>query len=79
MARSLLARHRDTKRQVRLVGVALSGLAAAEQQLDLLDGERREKLEKLARASDRLRERFGFGKIQLGGSLRAPAEAPEKD
>jgi len=79
VARSLLARHRDTKRQVRLVGVALSGLAAAEQQLDLLDGERREKLEKLARASDRLRERFGFGKIQLGGSLRAPAEAPEKD
>ena len=30
---------------------------------------KREKLEKLARATDKLRDRFGFSKIQLGGSL----------
>jgi hypothetical protein len=40
------------------------------QQLDLLDAERREKLEKLTQATDRLRDRFGFGAVQFGGSLR---------
>jgi hypothetical protein len=35
----------------------------------LLDPERREKLERLARATDGLRDRFGFAKLQLGGSL----------
>jgi hypothetical protein len=37
--------------------------------LDLLDARRREKLERLARATDRLRDRFGFSKVQFGGSL----------
>jgi hypothetical protein len=36
----------------------------------LLDAERRAKLEKLTSATDRLRDRFGFGKVQFGGSLR---------
>jgi len=71
-ARELLARHRDTKRRVRLVGVSLTSLSHGEAQLELLDPARREKLEKLARASDRLRERFGFDKLQLGGSMRKP-------
>jgi hypothetical protein len=35
----------------------------------LLDAGRREKLERLAQTADRLRDRFGFSKIQLGGSL----------
>ena len=38
-------------------------------QLDLLDPGRREKLERLARTTDRLRDRFGFSKVQFGGSL----------
>ena len=38
-------------------------------EIDLLDAERREKLEKLTKAADRLRDRFGFGKVQFGGSL----------
>jgi hypothetical protein len=37
--------------------------------LDLLEPERREKMEKLAQATDRLRNRFGFAKVQFGGSL----------
>jgi hypothetical protein len=37
--------------------------------LDLLDAARREKLEKLSRATDKLRDRFGFAKLQFGGSL----------
>jgi len=58
--------------KLRLVGVALSSFHAASSatgQLELLDAGRREKLERLAQAADRLRDRFGFSKIQLGGSL----------
>jgi DNA polymerase-4 len=54
---------------LRLVGVGLSGFTAGSGQLDLLDPGRREKLERLARTTDRLRDRFGFSKVQLGGSL----------
>jgi DNA polymerase IV len=67
---SLFREHRNPKRKVRLIGVALSGLAHGNEQLDLLDPERRAKLDKLTRAADSLRDRFGFGKVQFGGSLR---------
>jgi DNA polymerase-4 len=56
---------------LRLVGVELSSFSSGAQQLDLLDPGRREKLERLARATDRLRDRFGFSKVQYGGSLSA--------
>lgn len=55
--------------QLRLVGVALSSFSAGSGQLDLLDPRRREKLERLARATDLLRDKFGFSKLQFGGSL----------
>jgi len=67
---SLFREHRNVQRKVRLIGVALSGLTHGNAQLDLLDPERRAKLDKLTRAADSLRDRFGFGKIQFGGSLR---------
>ncbi len=67
---SLFREHRNSKRKVRLIGVALSGLTHGNEQLDLLDPGRRAKLDKLTRAADSLRDRFGFGKIQFGGSLR---------
>jgi len=67
--RDLFAAAWDGKRLVRLVGAALSGFSSASGQLDLLDPDRREKLERLARATDDLRDRFGFNKLQLGGSL----------
>ena len=66
----LFREHRDTKRKVRLLGVALSGLSHGAEQLDLLEAERRERLEKLTKATDRLRDKFGFGSVQFGGSLR---------
>jgi DNA polymerase-4 len=69
----LFREHRNRKRKVRLLGVSLSGLSHGGQQLDLLDAERRTKVEKLTQATDRLRDRFGFGAVQFGGSLR-----PEK-
>lgn len=76
-ARALLRTAWDGSARLRLVGVALSSFlasSAATGQLELLDSAQREKLERLARAADRLRDRFGFSKLQLGGSLRAPRD-----
>jgi DNA polymerase-4 len=67
--KQLFAANWDTRRKVRLLGVELSSFSRGPSQLDLLDAGRRERLERLARATDRLRDRFGFSKIQLGGSL----------
>ena len=60
-----------------LAGRSFSGLTHGNEQLDLLDPERRAKLEKLTRAADTLRDRFGFGKVQFGGSLLA--DEPERE
>ena len=67
---SLFREHRNTQRKVRLLGVSFSGLTHGNEQLDLLDPSRRAKLDKLSRAADSLRDRFGFNKVQFGGSLR---------
>jgi len=67
--RDLFSRSWNGTAMLRLVGVALSSFSAGSGQLDLLDPGRREKLERLARATDGLRDRFGFSKVQLGGSL----------
>ncbi len=75
----LFRTHRDPKRKVRLLGVSLSGLTHGNEQLDLLDAERRAKLEKLTNAADRLRDRFGFGKVQFGGSLFQDSANPHRE
>jgi DNA polymerase-4 len=62
--------HRDPKRKVRLLGVAVSNFCHGVEQLELLDAERREKLDRLTKATDQLRDKFGFGSVQFGGSLR---------
>jgi DNA polymerase IV len=76
-ARELLRGAWNGARKLRLVGVALSSFLAASTatgQLELLDSGNREKLERLAQAADRVRDRFGFSKLQLGGSLRSPRD-----
>jgi DNA polymerase IV len=75
----LFAEHRDMKRKIRLLGVSFSGFTHGGEQLDLLDAERRERLEKLTRATDKLRDRFGFGKVQFGGSLRPGGSKNERN
>ena len=75
----LFREHRNHSRKVRLLGVAFSGLTHGEEQLDLLDPQRRAKLEKLSKAADFLRDRFGFGKIQFGGSLLAERPGRENE
>jgi DNA polymerase-4 len=72
---NLFRQHRDAKRTVRLLGVALSALSHGAQQLDLLESDRREKLEKLTKAADQLRDKFGFTSVQFGGSLRRDDES----
>ena len=77
--RQLFDRHWDRSRKVRLLGVALSSFTHGGEQLDLLDAARREKLERLAQATDKLRDRFGFSKVQFGGSVtRTPREKEEQ-
>lgn len=66
----LFRQHRDKKRKVRLLGVALTNLTHGNEQLQLLEAARREKLEKVTQVADNLRDRFGFGSVQFGGSLR---------
>src|SRR3981081_2967805 len=73
----LFQKHRDQRRKVRLLGVSLSNFSHGGEQLDLLQAERREKLQKLTHATDRLRDRFGFSKVQFGGSLRRGDSTPE--
>jgi DNA polymerase IV len=72
--RELFRRAWDGKAMLRLVGVAFTSFSAGSAQFDLLDPQRREKLERLAQATDRLRDRFGFSKVQFGGSLPARDE-----
>jgi DNA polymerase-4 len=67
--RELFSRAWDGVAKLRLVGVSLASFSPGSQQIDLLEAGRREKLERLARTTDRLRDRFGFSKLQLGGSL----------
>src|SRR6201981_479730 len=55
---ALFRAHRNRKRKIRLLGVAFSGLTHGKAQLDLLDPQRRAKLEKLSKAADSLRDRF---------------------
>jgi len=76
--RRLFDRHWDRSRKVRLLGVALSSFTHGGEQLDLLDAQRREKMEKLAQATDALRDRFGFSKIQFGGSVTKARKEKEE-
>lgn len=69
-ARGLFQRHWTKGREIRLIGVQTSGFELTEGQLNLLDGERNEKLKKVLSAADTLRDKFGDGSVNLAGSLR---------
>ena len=74
----LFQKHRDQRRKVRLLGVSLSNFSHGGEQLDLLQAERRDKLQKLTQATDRLRDKFGFSKVQFGGSLRRDSKPEDR-
>lgn len=71
-AKTLFTHNWDGRAKLRLIGVSLESLSGATTQLALLDADQKAKLERLARVADKLRDRFGFTKIQLGGSLTTP-------
>ncbi len=73
VAKNLFAQNWDGRAMLRLIGISLESLSAGEsRQLGLLNWEQKSKLERLARTADRLRDRFGFSKLQLGASLNTP-------
>src|SRR5258708_3566711 len=76
---NLLPEHRDHRRRIRLLGVSLSGLTHGSEQLDLLSAERRAKPAKLTLATDHLRDRFGVGSVQFGGSLHPNDSEPSDE
>ncbi len=65
------------RRKVRLVGVRASNLERAVFQLNLLEAPKREKLDRVFDAADKLRERYGFDALKLARSLE-PGEEPAK-
>ncbi len=69
-ARELFRRHWEAKRAIRLIGVHVSGFAETEGQLDLLAGERNDKLKRALHAADALRDRFGDASVNLAGGMR---------
>jgi DNA polymerase IV len=79
VAQRLFREHRDPKRRIRLLGVSLSNFSHGGAQLDLLDAQRRAKLDKLTSAADKLRDRFGFDSVQFGGSLLRDRSATEPE
>jgi DNA polymerase-4 len=68
-AARLLDRTWDRRRQVRLIGVGVSKLGTGERQLSLFEGAgdgRIEKLRRLSRSVDRIREKYGDEAIRRG-------------
>ena len=57
------------KKPIRLIGIGVSSLVESGRQLDMLDTST-ESLEKLNRAIDRIRNKYGFTAIQTGRTLR---------
>src|SRR5258708_3512735 len=76
---NLFRDHRDHRRKIRLLRVSLSRLTHGAGQLDLLSAERRARLAKLTRATDLLRDRFGFDSVQFGGSLGTGDSEPSDE
>ena len=64
------------KQLVRLIGIGVSNLAEAGQQLDMLDSSA-QRLEKLNAAMDHIRKKYGFTAIQTGRTLRLKDLFPE--
>ena len=69
-ARDLFFRNWQTGRAIRLIGVQTSGFEETEGQLDLLAGDKNEKLKRVFTAADMIRDRFGDSSVSLAGGLK---------
>ena len=72
----LFKRAFDPPQKVRLLGVRASNLERTAFQPNLIEAPRREKLDRLLEATDRMRRRFGFDAVQLARSLE-PGREPQ--
>jgi DNA polymerase IV len=84
--RKLFLDNRESSRAIRLLGVHASNFDDVPEQLELIDGERRNKWTRALTASDRLRDKFGESAIFLAKGMRGtfrervhenPAERPK--
>jgi DNA polymerase-4 len=67
------------KQKIRLVGVRMSNLGRAVFQRSLIDAAQRAKLDKVLKAADKVREKFGFDAVQLARSVdRGQGAKPRK-
>lgn len=69
-ARALFHRNWQPGRAIRLIGVHTSGFAETEGQLDLLSGDKNEKLKRVFTAADALRDKFGEASVNLAGGMK---------
>ena len=70
IARGLFLRNWQPGRPIRLIGVQTSGFEDTEGQLDLLAGEKNEKLKRIFNAADMIRDRYGDDSVSLAGGLK---------
>jgi DNA polymerase-4 len=77
LARELLFGAVDRRVRVRLIGVALERLGLAGEQLGLFTAARDARLAALFPAVDRLREKYGFGALEIATAAMARAVASE--
>ena len=68
--RMLFRRNWKAGAQVRLLGVHASGFEGKGAQGDLLEGDRRERWQKVMSAADKLRDRFGESSVSLASGMK---------
>jgi DNA polymerase-4 len=66
----LLNRHWNRRVKIRLIGVALSGLGYGPWQEDLFEKPRRDKMARLYRAADQIRDKFGFASVLSARTIK---------
>ena len=59
----------DNRLAIRLIGIGVSSLSEPGMQLSLMNGTE-QRLEKLNRAVDRIRDKYGFTAIQTGRTMQ---------
>jgi DNA polymerase-4 len=69
--RALFRKNWEKGAEIRLLGVHVSSFEEAGSQIDLLEGERRQRWQKALAAADRLRDKFGESSVGLAAGMRS--------
>ena len=68
--RSLFRANWKPGSSIRLLGVHVSGFESAPAQMDLLGGDRKDRLRKVFQAADKMRDRFGDDSVSLASGMK---------